>query len=58
MVKGGTVIYIMISKKKQESVTYMRKQLAVLHTNLVSIATKQFIRILKTNSCYDVMADS
>ena len=36
----------------------MKKQLAILHTTLVSIATKQFISILKQNSCYDIMADS
>lgn len=40
MIKGGTVIYVMVSKNKKESVSFMKKKLAILHTNLVSIATK------------------
>ena len=58
LVKGGSVIYVMITKHKTESTTFMKKQLAVLHTALVSIATKNFISVLRTNSCYDIMADS
>lgn len=57
LIKGGSVIYVMISKNKNDSVTFMKKQLATLHTILVSMATKQFITILKQNSCYDIMAD-
>lgn len=43
MIKGGTVIYIMTSKIKNDSISFMKKQLHNLHTNMVSIATKQFI---------------
>lgn len=57
MIKGGTVIYIMVSKNKTLSFSWMRKMLGVLHTSLVSVATKQFIAILKQNSCYDLMDD-
>lgn len=57
MVKGGSVIYVMISKVKHESMSFMNKQLAVLHTHLVSLATKNFVAILKQNSCYDIMSD-
>ena len=58
LVKGGTVIYVMISKNKRESSSFMRKQLAVLHTTFVSIATKNFVTVLQQNSCYDVMSDA
>ena len=47
----------MVSKSNKQSLTWMKKMLGVLHTSLVSVATKQFIAILKQNSCYDIMAD-
>ena len=55
--KGGCMLYVMTSKVKKESVSFMKKQLELLHTQLVSIATKNFIQHMKENSCYDIMED-
>ena len=55
--KGECIIYIMTSKVKGESVSFMKKQIEALHTVLVSIATRNFIQMMKENSCYDIMED-
>lgn len=55
--KGGCILYVMTSKVKNESVSFMKKQLELLHTQLVSIATKNFLQHMKENSCYDIMED-
>jgi hypothetical protein len=47
----------MMSKVKGESVSFMKKQMETLHTLLVSIATRNFIQMMKENSCYDIMED-
>ena len=47
----------MTSKVKGESVSFMKKQIEALHTILVSIATRNFIQMMKENSCYDIMED-
>jgi hypothetical protein len=55
--KGGCMLYVMTSKVKKESLSFMKKQLEMLHTQLVSIATNNFIEHMKANSCYDIMED-
>ena len=47
VVKGGCLIYIAVSKNPKESISFLKKQLETLHTTLVSIATKNFVEMLK-----------
>ena len=47
VIKGGCLIYICVSKNTYESVSFLKKQLEMLHTVLVSIATKNFVEMLK-----------
>jgi hypothetical protein len=55
--KGNSLIYIALSKVKDESVSFMRKQLEMLHCQLISIATQSVIKAIKKNPSFDVVND-
>jgi len=43
LTKGEVLIYIALSKNRHESLTSLRKQLEVLHTQFISITTQSII---------------
>ena len=52
----GCLIYIAISKSKDESISFLRRQLEYLHLQLISAGTIQIINSLKGNSNYDILS--
>lgn len=52
----GCLIYIAISKCKDENVSFLRRQLEYLHLQLISAGTIQIINSLKSNSNYDILS--
>ena len=50
----GCLIYIAVSKVKNESVSYLRRQLQILHTLMVSAGTSSMIKCLRSNPNFDV----
>jgi hypothetical protein len=55
--KGGSLIYIGISNAKDESVSFLKKQLEFIHCQLISLTTQNLIHTLKSNPSYDVVND-
>lgn len=55
LTKGEVLIYIAISKNKYESLTSLRKQLEVFHTQFIGITTQSLIQGLKVNPSFDVV---
>ncbi|CDW87641.1 UNKNOWN [Stylonychia lemnae] len=52
--KGQSLIYIALSRDQFESVSFMKKQLEVLHTQFISLQTSNLIKTLNINQSYDV----
>lgn len=57
MQKAKCLNYVAISKLKNESITFLRRQLEVLHLQLISITTQSLIKTLQFNPSYDVITD-
>jgi len=55
MTKGSCLIYIALSRARNESVSFLRKQLEQLHCLLISITTRQVINMLIQNPSFDLM---
>ena len=55
--KGNSLIYIAISKVQDESVSFLKKQLEILHLQLISIATQSIVKAMKRNPSFDVVND-
>ena len=53
----GCLIYIAMSKNRNEPISHMRKQLQMLHLFLISAGTKALIANLKANFNYDILND-
>ena len=53
----GCLIYIAMSKNKNETVSHLRKQLKMLHLFLISVGTKSLVSNLKGNYNYDILND-
>lgn len=57
MHKGDCLIYIALSKNENESVTFLKRQLEMLHSQIISLTTKNLIKTLQYNPSYDVIND-
>jgi hypothetical protein len=55
--KGNCLIYIALSRMPNESASFLRKQLEILHLQLISISTKQVITMLNNNPSFDLMQE-
>ena len=53
----GCLIYIAMSKHRNETISHLRKQIKMLHTMMVAAGTKNLIENLKTNPNYDILND-
>jgi hypothetical protein len=53
--KGGALIYMGLSKERTESFSYLKKQLEILHLQMIANTTQQIIKTLKYNPSYDVV---
>lgn len=53
--KGNALIYIAISKA--DSVTFLRKQLEQMHLQIISITTKQVLKMLIQDPSFDFMSE-
>ena len=51
------MIYIGMSRVKNESVSFVKKQLEMLHLQLISITSRQVIEMLKINPSFDLMGE-
>ena len=51
------MIYIGLSRNKSESISFMKKQLEMLHLQLISITSRQVIEMLKMNPSFDLMGE-
>ena len=57
LTKGNCLIYIALSRQKNESVSFLRSQLEMLHLQVISISTKQVIKMLNDNPSFDLMQE-
>eukprot|EP00347_Sterkiella_histriomuscorum_P024317 403331550 len=57
MHKGDCLLYIALSKSQNESQTALKRQLEMIHTQLISLTTKTLIKTLRINASYDVISD-
>ena len=55
--KGNCLIYIGLSRCKHESVSFVKKQLEMLHLQLISITSRQVIEMLRMNPSFDLMGE-
>ena len=55
--KGSSLIYFGMSKNPYESTNFLRRQLEILHLQIISITTNQIIKTLKYNPSFDVVTD-
>ena len=55
--KGACMIYIGLSRNKYESVSFVKKQLEMLHLQLISITSRQVIEMLRMNPSFDLMGE-
>eukprot|EP00347_Sterkiella_histriomuscorum_P009279 403341817 len=55
--KGSSLIYIALTKIQSESITFLKKQLQMLHAQLISLNTYSLIKTLTYNQSYDVAND-
>ena len=46
-----------MSKVKDESISFLKRQLEFLHTQMISMCTQNLVRSLKLNPSYDVISD-
>ena len=51
------MIYIALSRVKAESVSFLKKQLEMLHLQIISITSRQVIEMLKMNPSFDLMGE-
>ena len=51
------MIYIGLSRNKNESVSFVKKQLEMLHLQLISITSRQVMEMLKMNPSFDLMGE-
>ena len=47
VIKGGCLIYIAMSRCKSESISFLKKQLEMLHLQLISITSRQIVVMLR-----------
>lgn len=57
LTKGNCLIYIALSRQRGESISFLKKQLEMIHLQLISISTKQVIRMLNDNPSFDLMQE-
>ena len=57
MTKGGCLIYIAMTRSKNETVSFLKKQLEMLHLQLISITSRQIIVMLRQNPSFDLMGE-
>lgn len=57
LTKGNCLIYIALSRQPSESVSFLRKQLEMLHLQVISISTKQVMKMLIENPSFDLMQE-
>lgn len=53
----GCLIYIGLSKAKNESISHLRMQLLTLHCFVISAGTRSIVKNFQTNSAYDFEFD-
>jgi len=52
------LFYIAWSSCKEESLTFMRKQLQILHTYLIAAGTRKIVTHFRNNPSYDLVNDT
>jgi len=57
MYKGESLIYFGFTRSASESNSFLRRQLEVLHMQVISITTISLINTLKFNPSFDVVTD-
>lgn len=57
MNKGASLIYIGLSRQKNESVSFLRKQLEMIHLQLMAVTSRRVIEMLRLNPSFDLMAE-
>ena len=55
--KASCLIYIGLTRNRSESVSFVKKQLEMLHLQLISITSRQVIEMLKMNPSFDLMGE-
>ena len=56
-INEGSLIYIAISKIKQETISHLRKQLYFMHLQIICAGTLNLIKCLKSNPNYDILSN-
>ena len=54
----ASLFYVAWSNAKDESLSYLRKQLMVLHTCIICAGTRAIMKHFKNNPSYDLSNDS
>jgi hypothetical protein len=57
LTKANCLIYMALSRQKNESVSFLKKQLEMMHLQLVSISTRQVMTMLIQNPSFDLMGE-